>query len=374
MPRHGLLLLLLLPLLPACTAPVDTAVLWGGYSYEWERLSHRISRLRSGVDWDGEAEEINGELGVVGGPWSTGEILVDEPHWELRWRTVQSRSLSLGHGAVDLTIPAEGRAEATVRVPLADIDDRDDVTWAVAIQGFDLDMDVDQAPGGPDYDPAFGWTPQGFGVGLGQPAVEGDELVFDAWMHFRAGPLSCDPGGDCEEMNAAIPFAQVAGQLRWTVLAAAPGSDAAVGTERLQTGRYYEAGEGNTPHPPIDPDNRTLVFAGEPGRSLGLPLLRSWDFELNRHLDDEGRYLRDFSAGIEDFVYDSDTGEATVIIDAFCSIESAFEEGDLEVEFTADVDLLQLDDPSGVTWVGLGSGMEEAAGVFDQVVEPDAGP
>ena len=365
-----LLLTLLLPLLAACGPAADPVVLWEGYSYEWEDLSHRISRLRSGVAPGGEEGAILAELGLVGGPWSTGEIWVDVPFWGLRWRTVDSAKLRVLSGATEFTIDDSGRAEATVQVPLADLDDRDGVVWAVALRGFDLDMRVSQGEGAPDYDPAYGWTPQGFGIGLGEPAVDGDDLAFDAWMHFKAGPLSCAPGGDCEEMNDAIPFARVAGELRWAVLAAAPSSRAALSRERLTTGRYYEAGEGDTPHPPIDPDSRTLVFSGEPGCSLGLPLLRSWDFELNRSLDDEGRYLRAFSAGIESFDYDPDRGEAVVVVDAFCSIRSGLEEGNLDVEFTADVDLLQLSDGSGVTEARLAEGSEEAAGVFDQTIEP----
>ncbi len=367
--RTALLPALLLPLLAACAPPAEPLVLWDGYGYEWEDLSHRISRLRSGAAAADDGA-VAAEIGLVGGPWSTGEILADEPHWSLGWRAVDSAKLRSGSGAIDFTIPAEGLAATTVRVPLADIDDREGVTWAVALAGFDLDMDVPLAEGAPEYDPTFGWTPQGFGVGLGEPAVDGDELVFDAWMHFKPGPLDCAPGGDCVEMNAAIPYAQVAGQLRWLVLAAAPGSDGAVSSERLSTGRWYDAGDGDTPHPPIDPDQRTLVFAGQPQRSLGLPLLRSWDFELNRHIDEEGRYLRAFSAGIEELDYDPDTGEATVIVDAYCSIRSVLEEGDLEVEFTADVDLLQLHDPAATAAPGEASGVEEAAGIFDQTIEP----
>jgi hypothetical protein len=369
MPRHSLLAALLLPLLASCTGSGSGIVLWEGYSYAWEDLSHRISRLRSGVASADSDDTFQAELGVIGGPWSTGEIWVDVPMWGVGYRALESGKLRALSGATAFTIPAEGRAEATVQVPVGDIDDRDGVTWAVVLQGFDLDMEVSQAEGGPDYDPAFGWTPQGLGIGLGEPAVVGDQLTFDAWMHFRPGPLSCAPGGDCEEMNEALPFAQVGGELRWTVLAVAPNTAAALSRERLATGRYYEAGDGDTPHPPIDEDNRTLVFAGEPQMALGIPLLRTWDFELNRSIGEEGRYLRAFSAGVEDFSYDPDTGEAVAIVEAYCSIRSTFEEGDLDVEFVADVDLLQVDDRSATTASGWASGAEEAAGVFDQLLE-----
>ena len=103
--------------------------------------------------------------------------------------------------------------------------------------------------------------------------------------------------------------------------------------------------------------------------ALGIPLLRTWDFELNRSIGEEGRYLRAFSAGVEDFSYDPDTGEAVAIVEAYCSIRSTFEEGDLDVEFVADVDLLQVDDRSATTASGWASGAEEAAGVFDQLLE-----
>ena len=369
MPRHSLLAALLLPLLAACTGPGEGIVLWEGYSYDWDERSHRISLLRSGVAAGDTDDTVQAELGIIGGPWSTGEIWVDLPAWSLGYRSVQSSKLRALSGRASFTIPSAGRAEATVRVPVVDVDDREGVTWAVVLQGFDLDMEVPQAAGGPDYDPAYGWTPQGFGVGLGEPTLAGDELTFDAWMHFKAGPLSCAPGGDCEEMNEAIPFAQVAGELRWTVLAVAPDAATALSRERLATGRYYETFGDETPHPPIDEDNRTLVFAGEPQMALGIPLLRTWDFELNRSIGEEGRYLRTFSAGLEDFTYDPDTGEAVAIVDAYCSISSYFEEGDLDVEFFADVDLLQVDDRSAVTEAGRASGAEESAGVFDRLLE-----
>lgn len=369
MPLRRLLASSLLLLPSACGGQPPPPVLWEGFSYEWAHLSHRVSRLRSGVAPGTDEGTIQGEIGLVGGPWSTGEILADQPAWGLRWRAVDAGLVRALYGSEEMVIDAGGRATAEVEVPLEETGWRSGTTLAVALAGIDLDMDVPLAQGSPDYDPTYGWTPQGFGAGLDEPELRDGLLAFDAWMHFKAGPLSCAAGGDCEEMDEAIPFARVGGRLRWVVLAVGPGAGATVTRGRLAAGRYYDAGDGNTPHPPIDEAERTLALGGEAGLAFAVPLLRAWDFELNRGIGEEGRYLRAFSAGIESFEYEAETGRGTVLVDAFCSIESAFEEGDLEVEFEADVDLLQWDEAGATSEAGMATGTEETGGVYDRVLE-----
>jgi len=350
--------LLVLLLLAGCAAPADEVVLWNDFGYSWEILNHRLALLRAGAAPGDEEGVVEAELGLSGGPF--GDI--DDPNYDLAWTTVTSRRLQATYGSTDLRVGPDGRATARESIPLGDLAAAN--VYAVALAGIDFVTDVEQEPDYPvdDYDPAYGWTVQGFGVAVGMPEIVDDALSFDVSAHFKGGPL------DRDDMNAAMPFATVGATVRWVVLTVSSG---ALITEPFEVSAYYAVGgQVNTPHPPIDESLRQLTLVGAPGLAVGVPVLRAWDFELNRSLDEEGRYLRAFSAGIEEFDYEPATGEASVLVDAFASIESLIQEGDLEVDFTAEIGLLQIDDPKAIVTEGSLSGLSEETGVFDQLVTP----
>jgi len=346
----------------ACGSDPQRAVLWDGFGYSWDLLSHRIAYLRAGVA-PAEPGLVEAQLGIVGGPWSTGDLLVDQPSYLLRWREVESRYLRTAYREWAMTIPAEGSAVEMVHLDFAELGFLGDGVQAIALQGVEWDTDIPQSPEFPEsYDAADGWTPQGFGAGV--ELLGSDELGLDLllWSHFKAGPL------DREDMNEAVPHAQIGATLRFLLLELAPQADPVFTAAQLEAQAYYVIDPPNTPHPPIPQAERTLTIEGQPGRSFAVPLLQSWDFELNQSLGEEGRYLREFSAGIEAFEYEASEASAEIVVDGIVSLSSLLEEGDLEVAFSATVGLLQWQDEDATHQAASLEGSSEELGRFDQVV------
>ena len=337
-------------------------MLWEGYGYSWDFLSHRLSYLRAGVA-PAESGAVEAQLGIIGGPWSTGALLVDQPSYSLRWREVKSRYLRTAYREWAMTIPPEGRAVEIVRLDFAELGFLGQGLQVVALQGVEWETDIPQSTDFPQsYDPADGWTPQGFGAGvelLGSDA-EGVELLL--WSHFKPGPL------DRQDMNEAVPHAQVGAVLRFLLLEMTPQADPVFTAGKLDAQTYYVIDPPNTPHPEIPVEQRTLAIEGEPGLSFAVPLLQSWDFEFNRTLGEEGRYLREFRAGIEAFEYEASEARAEIVIDGFASLSSLIEEGDLEVEFSAEVGLLQWQDAEASHQAVHIEGSSETLGSFDQLI------
>jgi len=360
--RALLFTLCLLLFTTGCDSDPQRAVLWEGFGYSWDLLSHRIAYLRAGVEAAGPGE-VTAQLGIVGGPWSTGETLTDEPSFKLRWREVESRYLRSAHREWAMTIPPEGSAVEIVRLDYVELGFLGHGVHAIALAGVEWDSDIPQSEDFPeDYDPADGWTPQGFGAGVEVLSSDDEGLELLIWSHFKPGPL------DREDMNAAVPHARVGAVLRFSLLEIAPQAEPVWTTGHLDAQAYYAIDPPNTPHPPIPEEERRLTLEGQAGHSFAIPLLQSWDFEFNRSLESEGRYLREFSAGVESFEYNSSDGRAEFLVDGFASLSSLLEEGDLEVEFSADLGLLQWEDDDASERAASLEGTSDVLGRFDQEV------
>jgi len=357
--RFFAVLLLLLAVAPSCGEAPDRVPVWGGFDYTWERLSHRISFFQSGV---GEASADGSfalDLGMIGGPFSLGSALPEEVNYRAPWWWLQSKSLRAHFGERQLSIGPSGivREEVTVDLVSLGMDDLEVVT--VALAGLSWDMDVPQSEDFPtNYDAAEGWTPQVFGAGIDQVVVADGQVRFSIWLEFLAGRL------DREDMNAAMEFLTIAGSLRYVVLAA----DGAHTQGQLQASAWYPIDPPNSDIPAIDLAQRTLVLDGADGLPVAVPLIHSWRFVLNREIEQEGRYLRALSASFESFDYSPERGEATLVMDAYCSHSSVFEEGELQVEFSAEVGLLQLADPSASVLSGARTGAAAVGPVSELVV------
>lgn len=346
----------------ACGSDPQRAVLWEGFGYSWDLLSHRVAYLRAGVEAAAPGE-VTAQLGIIGGPWSTGETLTDQPSYLLRWREVESRYLRSAHREWAMTVPPEGSAVEIVRLDFVELGFLGRGVHAIALAGVEWDSNIPQSAEFPeDYDPSDGWTPQGFGAGVEVLSSDDVGLELLLWSHFKPGPL------DRDDMNAAVPHAQVGAVLRFLLLELAPEAEPVWTAGHLDAQAYYAIDPPNTPHPPIPEQDRSMTLEGQPDRSFAIPLLQSWDFELNRSLDSEGRYLRQFSAGIESFDYSAADGRADLLVDGFASLSSLLEEGDLEVEFSADVGLLQWQDDEATERAATLEGTSDELGRFDQVV------
>lgn len=342
----------------------DWIPLFSGHSYDWLYLSHRIAYLRAGVGHTDEDGAFSAPVGLIGGDWSTGESASDFPWFGVQHRRVRAPGLRAWVGTVETVIPADGRADEAITVDLAAAGLADSANVAVAVQGLCFDSALAPAGGyGGAYRTELGWTPRGFGVGVDSGEREGDSLPVSAAFHFQAGAL------DRPVMNGAVPFAQVRAVLSFIVLGWDEGF---LTTAEHETRAFYMAqGESYTETPRLPEADRTLQIDGAPDWPIATPLLRSWDFELNRAHDPDraGRYLRGWHAQVEGFEYEGGIG--TVLLDGWLSHSSAFQEGDLEIEFKADIGLLQLPEGSVVVSGEVSDTAEQLGSLAAAVPPPE---
>ncbi len=356
----SVLLLMSLLFLSGCAQELRPIPLWGGFDYAWERLSHRISFFRSTVGPASPDGSFTVEQGLIGGPWSLSSALPEVVNYRTPWWWVQSSSLSAYRASVDLEIGATGLVQQDISLSLDAIGLDPSEVVTVALGGLSLNMDVPQGPDFPaDYDPAEGWTPQVFGAGVENIVHEAGSVSFSLWLQFQAGPL------DREDMNEALEFLTIQASLTYLVL----GAEGAYSEAVIEASSWYPIDPPNSEIPPMDLAQRTALISGVEGLPLAVPLIRSWQFTLNRELAGEGRYLRALAMAIEDFEYEPSSGEARLVLDAYCSHSSAIEEGELQVEFKADVGLLQLESASSSVLSGELAG-GAAVGAFEELVVP----
>lgn len=347
-----LLCALVFSALGGCTPPTsdEPIVLWQGYRYDWDEISHRVAYLRSSVGAPDDAGSFPAEIGIIGGNFSTGGFGADVPVWTLSWLDVRSERVQVAQASIPFAIGPTGYAEIAGQVDLEALGMQDWPLLTVALRGVTFDTDVPPEPGGdPDYDVSDGWTPQRMGAGVGAATRDGATLSFPAWMAFKAGPLDRPP------MNATVPFANVAGVLDVAVI----GARGSLVGGTLVADDYILRDPPFTDIDALPQADRTLVIAGEAGPELGIPLLRSWEMLLNESLGEEGRYLRAFGTRLESLDYDPSSGEARTVWDLFCSHSSIVEEGDIEVVYTVEADLLQVSDADGSVTLSSASAASE---------------
>ncbi len=355
-----LLTSLLLVLVSGCQPTPSAVAIWGGFDYSWERLSHRVSFFESGLGEPSPDGSFAVDLGMIGGPFSLSTALPEVVNYRAPWWWVRSNALAAHYAEVPLSIGPSGIAREDVSVDMDSIGLASEGVVTVALTGLRWDMDTPQSDEFPDdYDPAEGWTPQVLGAGVEGVTVSDGQLSFSLWLEFRAGSL------DREDMNDAIEFLTIDGSLGYVVLAA----DGAHSVGQLQAAAWYPIDPPNSDIPVIDAAQRTVSIDGEDGLPLAVPLVHSWRFVLNRELDEEGRYLRALSAALEQFEYSAEDGRATLVMDAYCSHSSVIEEGELQVEFSAELGLLQISDADASV---LSGEIADSVGVgpFQELVVP----
>ncbi len=343
----------------ACAEPPTPVSLWGGFDYTWERLSHRISYFESAAGPTAPDGSFPMSMGMIGGPWSMSSALPEVVNYRAPWWWAQSPSLRGHSGTVEFSIGADGEVLEPLRLDLESVGMDGFELITVALSGLSWDTDVEQVPEfPPEYDPAEGWTPQSLGAGIDDIQVSGGQLQFTPWLRFRPGPL------DREDMNEALAYMTVSGTLYYTVLAA----DGVLTEGKLENSALYPIDPPNSLIPELDPADRRVHLAGEPGLPAALPIVRSWMVDLNRDLGQEGRYLRALSVASEEFDYSPESGAADWLLDTYCSHSSAIEEGDLQVEFQLDLALLQLRSKRSIVVAGELAGSGPVGPFTEQVV------
>lgn len=342
-----LMTLLLLTAAAGCGEVREGATLTG-WRFEWDQLSHRISYLSVGLEPVGEAA---GELtmGTVGGDWSTGEEYGDFLRYRAGAAAVSSNRAAIAGGSIELTIaPASAGSEFTatgeVEISLEEIGKWRDYT--AFISGFSLNTDAQQSSADypVEYTPSYGYTSAGFGVQLGEPAVDEGAMVASVpvTVRFAHGPTG-ETFDDREHMDAAIPEATTAA----TVQIALVGF-------RGEREDVILIGDLAQEHDPPNSDAEPLLFDASStsggSRKAGLPGWRAFDLVVNE--GGAGDYLRAF--GVEVLPESTDPGMVGDV-EAIVSNSSVFELDALSFALDAEMSILHLGGDTVITpviWEG----------------------
>lgn len=308
----------------------EEVVLWSGFNYRWDLLSHRISYLSTVSDEAGGLQ-----LGLVGGDWSTGEAFTDAAWYRVRTSHVRSPSIAVAHGETSLTVGPDGLASGTASV--TDPDVLAMPSHVALLRGFVIDTGVEQPEGYPidDYDPAYGYTSRGFGFAVGEPTDAGGALEFAVDAAVRWGPQ------DREDMNAAIPFAETGVTVAWTLVGFDGDSAAQEVTATLD--QPYDA--PYSPHERLGSGDLDLSMRTD--LDHGFPGISAFDLLIeDQEGSDEGDYLRSFGVELVRDEGADDAFEGYILADG--SNSSA-------LEYMA----MRLTATSTARWIGLsGRGAE----------------
>ena len=199
-----------------------------------------------------------------------------------------------------------------------------DAKFSTYLNVFAIDTHVEQDAGYPaDYDPALGYTSNGFGFMLGEPTSSGGTLSVDVTATVRWAPQ------DREDMNAAIPLARTG--VSADVLFVCFKGDSTIGG--VGSGAEYEWDPPYSDQPPM---NAAITVEGEnPDGVAGVSGFDLGAEFTNNDGSAAGDYLRSF--GVE--LTGQDDGKGTWNGDVTTQItnSSAIAYGDLTASSSADV-------------------------------------
>ncbi len=289
---------MLLVLLAACAGDGTEGVVWGGFSYRWDMLGHRISYLEAVATPDGGAD-----MGHVGGDWSTGETFTDTLEYRIRMSRVRSSAWALVQGETEMSVGPDGALSVAERV-----DDPELLSFpsqVVLLRGFAIDTDVEQTADYPaDYSPSYGYTSRGFAFGIE------DLSASDEGLDFNVNALVRWALQDRDDMNAAIPYATTGVRVAWTAI----GFEGSLADQDFSASETWPHEPPYSPQPAFGADELPLALGGdEPAGFIGLTR-----FDLRVDAQDgseEGDYLR--SMGVELVP----TGDATDAFEGYARAE-----------------------------------------------------
>lgn len=348
----------------AIDTQADGAILWDGYSYQWEDLSHRIAFLRAGVGVLGQGE-FTSRMGIAGGPWADGTSYRDVPHFAQGHTFLEAEGSGLvaHYGQSDIEIGTDGRGITTVDLDLDDVELPERTDYVVGLRGFCFNADVSLADGHSGYDPYKGWTPQAIGARVGPSELDGRGLTFDTELRFEPGAL------DRGDHNGAIPFARLEGSVEYVILAL----DAQSVTRATVGASVYHRSEGEAHSyiPEIPESALSASMELSTGGTHAFPVLRAFQQVLNEETDADrrGRYLRAWTSRLRSLDYDAETGAAMGSMDMYLSHSSLVQEGDLEVEHSGEFDVVVLNDEGASVDRTLHRGSLSELGPVDVTIE-----
>lgn len=323
----------------------------------WE-ISFTPSGARTGTVW---AENDGGPFGAIDTPVVVYELdYWKSPLLEARSTSVQ---LVLTPGSEVDGVPFS--AAATASVSAAGISETD--VLAAFIRGWRVDTDLYDTPPAFEtdipYDPADGFTTQGFGIALGAPARVDNRIEIPVRARNSLGDA------DRGDMNEAVPLATtwVTVDLVLLVCREACAFDTGTVGYFLSTADYGV----DTQHPHADPADQQITIASTPVASTARALFGITAFDIWVNQDDhkdpacvvvqdpenfEGemisgpsRYMTSLSARVWDIQHDAATGTGDAKLDMHFSNRSDYKEiGNLCVGTEGTVGMLQFDDTDAI--------------------------
>lgn len=309
---------------------MDATLLWQGFRLEFRDLPHRITWMESRVDGiRARAGGVDGAAAVAfeGGDWSR----VDGIDYAVAAQAV--RGMKFAHLSESIIVRG-GRAVKRLRIDLKALGLDKLPRTAALLRGFCFDTSREHADG---------MTIKGLGVSLEPRGREGDTLVVDIVVEFKAGPVAFrpDPGYDFE-LDATVYI---------TVAATDRGGFIDAPAHYMLRNRERA------------PERVQAVEAGcGAGRAAVAAALRGFTFDLHTT---RARFVREFSLQLKDLHYDQVTGNARVLCDAYVS-NMGTAAGALDVRFNADLVFLAL--PEGA----VVSRSQTISGELDAVTENTA--
>ncbi|MEL6343412.1 MAG: hypothetical protein AAFV53_09770 [Myxococcota bacterium] len=301
--------------IPEVTGPEREGVVWTGFNYTWDILSHRIALTRTILEADGSYS-----LGMIGGDWSTGGTFSDDPLYRVRHQQVTAQGFAVVHGQTELVVGPDGIGSVTATV-------RDETVLSmseqvVVLRGFDINTNIEQSAEYPkDYDPALGYTSRGVSFGVSTPTVTDGALEFTVNTEIRWGPQ------DRSDMNNAIPHAQTAVVVAWTAI----GFEGELNRQTVTETVAY-------PYEPSYSEHPEVSLPLNSGKAPGVLAIRSFDLVIDaQDGSDDGVYLRALGFEAKQDV----SGVATEAV-AAGSNSSLIEEVGIDFTPTAEVLWLRL--------------------------------
>jgi hypothetical protein len=291
--------------------------------WAWEGFNHRVSQMGVWPTQGPDGALQSAELTFVGGDFTTGAIAEDDAIVSARW--VSFAASRAAYIDVRAMVPSDEtllqRIDISPLLPLWG-----DGVIQVAIVGMRFNTGVEQPEEYPDnYEPALGFTNRGLGVRASLEGLSNRGLQID--LRFEHG-LAEDEVLRAD-MNAAMPFAQTAAEVR--IVLFKPAND--VPSDWFVHEFEFEQ-EGDPPRFTSDlqpePSDALRAFtAPAPGAPVGNVVLSGFFLKFFNHcspLDDcygmgecvgdcvfegfaPGEYIRRFAIGVET-IQCSDEAEA----------------------------------------------------------------
>ncbi len=347
---------------PEPPGPATTVLVPAGFATDWAQLPHRLSSYEVTLEHGDDPDAASLVAQNNGGPWGAIESSSARYHVE----AIRSPWLRAATGSMLVELPpGTGDEGVSVALELDAASLGDAETLVALVRGVSIETNLyDEPPAfasDPDlpYDPADGFTTQGFGVVLGDVSRNGDTVSVPVRARNLLGIA------DRGDMNAAIP--QATSWLRVDVTVIGALGDAALATDDV-TYDLGNAGYGsNTVVEHADADAQRIVLQGTPGLPSAVFGVQGFDLWLKvdgMHADDcvvvqdeinawsepisgPGRYVRDVTAWLGGASYDPATGTGTDSLDLHLSNRSAVKEiGNICLRASGTAAMLQFADPA----------------------------